>query len=67
MNESNSPQQLTLLPSSNVPVQFRLDADTRRRGIQHVIEIRRLLAERQAAKQLIDVPPARQAIRSRAA
>ena len=67
MNENDFPQQLTLLPSSDVPVQFRLDADTRRRGIQHVIEIRRLLAERQAAKQVAGVPPVRQPIRSRAA
>ena len=67
MNESEFPQQLTLLPSSDVPVQFRLDADTRRRGIQHVIEIRRLLAERQAAKQLAGTFPVRHPIRSRAA
>lgn len=67
MNENDFPQQLTLLPSSDVPVQFRLDADTRRRGIQHVLEIRRLLAERQAAKQVVGVPPVRQPIRSRAA
>lgn len=67
MNENDSPQQLTLLPSSQVPLQFRLDADTRRRGIQHVIEIRRQLAERQAAKQQFQRPPARQPIRTRAA
>jgi len=29
MNEHDVPQQLTLLPSSNVPIQFRIDADTR--------------------------------------
>jgi len=67
MNESDLPQQLTLLPSSDVPVRFRLDADTRRRGIQHVIEIRRQLAERHAAKQVNGVPPVRRPIRSRAA
>jgi len=67
MNENDSPQQLTLLPSSDLPVQFRLDADTRRRGIQHVIEIRRLLAQRQAAKQAVSVPMARHPIRPRAA
>jgi hypothetical protein len=50
MDEHDAPQQLTLLPSSNVPVQFRLDADTRRRGQRHVAEIRRMLAERQAAR-----------------
>ncbi len=51
MNEHDVPQQLTLLPSSNVPVQFRLDADTRRRGQRHIAEIRRMLADRQAARQ----------------
>ena len=67
MNESEVPQQLTLLPSSDVPIQFRLDAATRRRGIEHVNEIRRLLAERQAAKQLAGAPPVRRPIRSQAA
>ena len=67
MNENDSPQQLTLLPSSDVPVQFRLDADTRRRGIQHVIEIRRQLADRQAAKQVDETIARRQPLRSRAA
>ena len=67
MNENDSPQQLTLLPSSDVPVQFRLDADTRRRGIQHVIEIRRQLADRQAAKQVDEKYARRQPLRSRAA
>lgn len=51
MNEHDVPQQLTLLPSSNVPVQFRLDADTRRRGQRHIAEIRRMLADRQAARE----------------
>ena len=67
MNENDSPQQLTLLPSSDVPVQFRLDADTRRRGIQHVIEIRQLLAERHATKQHDERFQPRQPIRPRAA
>jgi hypothetical protein len=48
MNNHDVPQQLTLLPSSNLPVQFRLDADTRRRGQRHIAEIRRMLADRQA-------------------
>jgi hypothetical protein len=36
------PEQLTLLPSPaiDVPVQFRLDAATRRRGLRHIAEIR---------------------------
>ncbi len=58
MTENETPQQLTLLPSTkpsnkpspNVPLQFRLDEATRRRGLQHVAELRRLLASRQAAK-----------------
>jgi hypothetical protein len=55
MKENETPQQLTLLPrptqsSSTVPLQFRLDEATRRRGLQHVAELRRLLAARQAAK-----------------
>jgi hypothetical protein len=35
-------------PLSSVPLQFRLDEATRRRGLQHVAELRRLLAARQA-------------------
>lgn len=50
MNEHDVPQQLTLLPSSDVPVQFRLDADTRRRGQRHIAEIRRMLADRRAQR-----------------
>ncbi|TVR26168.1 MAG: hypothetical protein EA389_06855 [Ilumatobacter sp.] len=43
-------QQLSLLPTPEVPLQFRLDAATRRRGLRHVAEIRRMLAEREAAR-----------------
>lgn len=50
MEQHDAPQQLTLLPSSDVPVQFRIDADTRRRGQRHIAEIRQMLAERQAAR-----------------
>ena len=50
MTNTDVPQQLTLLPSSNVPVRFQLDADTRRRGQRHIAEIRQMLAERQAAR-----------------
>jgi hypothetical protein len=47
---SPSPEQLTLLPATDVPVQFRLDAETRRRGLRHIAEIRaRLDAARPAA------------------
>jgi hypothetical protein len=53
MTENETPQQLALLPSTQpspmVPLQFRLDEATRRRGLQHVAELRRLLAARQSA------------------
>jgi hypothetical protein len=67
MIENDTPQQLTLLPSSEVPVQFRLDADTRRRGLQHIAEIRQLLAERRAARATVQPLPVRRPIRSTAA
>jgi hypothetical protein len=44
MTNHDAPQQLTLLPSPDVPVQFRLDAETRRRGLKHIAEIRVQLA-----------------------
>ena len=50
MDDTTAPRQLSLLPSSAVPVQFRLDADTRRRGLRHIAEIRAQLATRQAAR-----------------
>ncbi len=59
MTNHDAPQQLTLLPSPEVPVQFRLDADTRRRGLQHIAEIRLQLAARQAAKTTVQQLPAR--------
>ena len=50
MTERSTPQQLTLLPAPDVPIQFRLDEATRRRGLAHVAEIRLQLAARQAAR-----------------
>jgi hypothetical protein len=44
-------EQLTLLPTSNVHARFRLSRATRERGLRHVAEIRRQLAERQAAHE----------------
>jgi len=41
---SSAPEQLTLLPEATVPVQFRLDEATRRRGLRHIAEIRARLA-----------------------
>jgi hypothetical protein len=46
MSEEHTPQQLSLLPPVEVPVQFRIDEATRRRGMRHIAEIRALLAER---------------------
>jgi len=45
-------EQLTLLPSlasPSVSPRFRLSRDTRERGLRHVAEIRRMLAERQSS------------------
>ena len=43
-----APEQLTLLTEPAVPLRFRLDEATRRRGLRHIAEIRaRLEAARQ--------------------
>jgi hypothetical protein len=42
--DETTTEQLTLLPQPEVPLRFRLDEATRRRGLQHVAEIRRMLA-----------------------
>jgi hypothetical protein len=39
-------EQLTLLPNEAVTARFRLSRETRERGLRHVAEIRRMLAER---------------------
>jgi hypothetical protein len=39
------PEQLTLLAEVTVPVQFRLDEATRRRGLRHIAEIRARLEQ----------------------
>lgn len=67
MTEHDQPQQLTLLPSSDVPLRFRLDAETRRRGIQHIAEIRQQLARRKAARSTVTQLPVRRPERSTAA
>jgi hypothetical protein len=61
MDDTTAPRQLSLLPSPAVPVQFRLDAATRQRGLRHIAEIRQQLADRQAARtaELTDRHPAR--------
>ena len=38
-------EQLTLLPEPAVPLRFRLDEATRRRGLRHIAEIRAQLAQ----------------------
>jgi hypothetical protein len=51
-----NPEQLTLLPNDSVTARFRLSRETRERGLRHVAEIRRMLAERSAA---FDASPSR--------
>jgi hypothetical protein len=58
MTDQHAPQQLTLLPADDVPVRFRLDEATRRRGMRHIAEIRAQLAARQAARQSLTDRPA---------
>ncbi len=67
MNDIDRPQQLTLLPSPEVPVRFRLDTDTRRRGMAHIAEIRQQLADREAARANVTALPVRRPVRSTAA
>jgi hypothetical protein len=43
------PVQLTLLPRPEVPVRFRLSAETRERGLRHAAEIRAMIAAHRAA------------------
>ena len=48
MTSSTTPstaEQLTLLPEPAVPLRFRLDDATRRRGLRHIAEIRARLAQ----------------------
>jgi hypothetical protein len=66
MNEvQEAPQQLALElpvelpPAVIVPLRFRLNEATRKRGLQHVAELRRLLAERQAAREAASPQPKR--------
>jgi hypothetical protein len=63
-NESRA-EQLTLLPSATVPARFLLSRETRERGLRHVAEIRRMLAERSDAS--VSPLPARDVRGDRAA
>jgi hypothetical protein len=53
MTESTTPQpeQLTLLAEVTVPVQFRLDEATRRRGLRHIAEIRARLEQQSERRE----------------
>lgn len=66
MTEHDTPTQLSLLPSSDVPLRFRLDDATRRRGLRHIAEIRREMEARHAAR-VVEQLPTRAPIRSNAA
>ena len=67
MDDNAAPRQLSLLPSPTVPLQFRLDADTRQRGLRHVAEIREQLAARQADREAAQRPAVRRPVRPTAA
>ncbi len=43
-----APEQLSLLPSADVPVQFQLSRTTRERGMRHIAEIREQIARQRA-------------------
>lgn len=57
---TDRPEQLMLLPPTEVPLQFRLDERTRRRGLEHIAKIRRQL-EAQAATRTHTTRPRRRA------
>ena len=67
-HDEGTPQQLTLLPPSDVPLRFRLDLDTRRRGLQHIAEIRQVLEQRRTGTvSRAERPAERSPVRGRAA
>ena len=49
-------EQLTLLPVSELPLQFRLDQRTRERGLAHIAAIRRQLAAKTTAPRATNTP-----------
>ncbi|HRE02838.1 MAG TPA: hypothetical protein PLV68_16170 [Ilumatobacteraceae bacterium] len=49
---STQPEQLRLLDGSDVPLAFRLDERTRRRGLAHIAELRTIIARQAAARHL---------------
>jgi len=53
-----APEQLTLLTEPAVPLRFRLDEATRRRGLRHIAEIRAQLERQPAPRPTISpLPP----------
>jgi hypothetical protein len=53
-----APEQLTLLPEAAVPLRFRLDEATRRRGLRHIAEIRAQLERQPVSRHtVIPLPP----------
>ena len=48
---TNSTEQLSLLSIPSVPLQFRLDERTRRSGLQHVAELRAMMAAQAANRR----------------
>lgn len=56
---TDAPEQLILPVEPTavvVPLKFRVSEATARRGLQHVAELRRLLADRQAAREATERP-----------
>jgi hypothetical protein len=51
-----TPEQLTLLPVSELPLQFRLDQRTRERGLAHIAAIRRQLAAKSTDVRATNAP-----------
>jgi hypothetical protein len=54
-DQIDAAEQLSLLPNDSVTARFRLSRDTRERGLRHVAEIRRMLAERADATSIAAV------------
>lgn len=46
-----TPEQLSLLATPSVPLQFRLDERTRRAGLQHIAELRAVMAAQAADRR----------------
>ena len=56
------PEQLSLLTRTDVPVQFRLDRQTRQRGLAHIATLRQLLADRNSPSPMQAVADAGTAV-----